>query len=138
MKVKHLDHLNLSVSSFNDSLNFYQKLFGFEVVEYHHHDPRFKRTWGVLRSGEALLCLYEYPERKLESDNSQHRVNHFSFRITDAATFEALAKDLEVEIQYGGAVQYPHSQSWYLNDPSGYEIEVVCWNDDRIRFNSEA
>ena len=33
MKVKHLDHLNLSVASFEKTSDWYQRVFGFAVVE---------------------------------------------------------------------------------------------------------
>jgi len=40
-----------------------------------------------------------------------------------------------IEIQYGGEVEWPHSRSWYVFDPTGYEIEVVFWQDGTIRFD---
>ena len=30
----------------------------------------------------------------------------------------------------------PHSRSWYVTDPTGYEIEVAHWNGDRIVFDA--
>jgi hypothetical protein len=39
-----------------------------------------------------------------------------------------------VEVNYGGEVHWPHSRSWYVNDPTGWEIEVVRWQGDTVRF----
>ena len=39
-----------------------------------------------------------------------------------------------LDVRYGGAVSWPHSTSWYVVDPTGYEIEVALWNEDRVTF----
>ncbi len=31
--------------------------------------------------------------------------------------------------------RYPHSESWYVNDPTGWEIEVALWDNDQVRFD---
>jgi len=31
-------------------------------------------------------------------------------------------------------IQWPHSLAWYINDPTGWEIEVVYWENDTISF----
>jgi len=33
-------------------------------------------------------------------------------------------------------VHYAHSHSWYVAEPTGYEIELVVWDDDTIRFDA--
>ena len=38
------------------------------------------------------------------------------------------------EVECGGAQDWPHSTSWYIRDPTGYQIEVVYWHHDEIRF----
>ena len=40
-----------------------------------------------------------------------------------------------LELEYGGEVDYPHSKSWYVFDPTGFGIEVALWNQDEIRFD---
>lgn len=135
MPVKQLDHLNLTVRSFAESAEWYGRLFGFKVVE---EGLRNGRPWGVLRSGEALLCLYENPERQFidgdELENrSLHGINHFSFRITDPQLWKQTMQRHDVRVEYGGAVRYSHSTSWYVIDPTGYEIEVVSWDSDQVK-----
>ena len=139
MKVKHLDHLNLTVRSFEESADWYRRIFGFEVVE----DEVSEGTrWGVLRSGDALLCIYENPDREFADrfqlrERNLHGVAHFALRILDENEWLEIARREGVTINYGGEVTWPHSRSWYIQDPTGYEIEVVRWNDDRIRFEAE-
>ena len=52
--------------------------------------------------------------------------------------FEEMYKFAErenIKFMYDGEIPWPHSRAWYIQDPTGYEIEVACWNDDTIRFD---
>lgn len=133
MQVKQLDHLNLSVANFDQTAHWYGRVFGFRVVERGIRDGR---TWGVLRGGEALLCIYEHPELKfLDSEQlaaqGLHGVAHLGLRITDR---EAWMKVLQAEKLEHLHWKYPHSESWYVTDPTGWEIEVALWDHDTVRF----
>ncbi|MHC4934280.1 MAG: VOC family protein [Planctomycetota bacterium] len=137
MKVKQLDHLNLSVQSFPETADWYGRVFGFEVVE--DKVDRGMR-WGVIRSGDAMLCIYEHPELGFEGsdeirDRGLHGINHFGLRITDRESWEETVKREGIEVNYGGPVRWPHSTAWYVSDPTGYEIEVALWDDDEARFD---
>lgn len=130
MIVKHLDHLNMTVAHLEESLSWYQRIFGFEVVErgLYRGIP-----WAILRAGDALLCLYEHPE--LESGTGgYHHLSHFGLRITDRASWERTIREQHLEVRYGGEVRWPRSSSWYVADPTGHEIEVVLWDRDVVSF----
>ena len=136
MKLKNLDHLNLSVKSFAESADWYGRVLGFEVVEKGTYRGY---PWGVLKSGEAMLCAYEDPTREaLDGDELRarrlHGVNHFAVRITDREEWERVVQREKVPVEFGGAYSWPNSTSWYIADPSGYAIEVVLWNNDEVRF----
>lgn len=132
-----LDHLNLSVRDLDESIAWYARVFGFARVE---DGVRDGTRWAILRAGEgageAMLCLYHQPGfRFLENDelvrHGVHGIRHPGFRITDEARWREI---LEREPLACEEVAYPHSRSWYVSDPTGYEIEVVRWEDDRVRF----
>ena len=136
MTVTHLDHLNLTVRDFEETAAWYGRVFGFEVVE--KETDAQGRPWGVLRAGDALLCIYEKPDLKPEdSGERQHRgahgINHFGLRIGDRAEWERTMEREGLVPEYGGPVRWPHSTAWYIQDPTGYEIEVALW-DDGVRF----
>ncbi|MCB9895948.1 MAG: VOC family protein [Planctomycetes bacterium] len=136
MQVKHLDHLNLSVANFEETAGWYQRMFGFEVVERGIQDGE---PWGVIRGGDAMLCIYQRPNwKRYDKDElgeaGQHRIAHFAFRITDRAAWEAVLKRENPKLYYGGINEYPHSTSWYVRDPNGYSIEVALWNNDSPSF----
>ena len=137
MKVRNLDHLNLTVASFDQTVDWYGRLFGFELVEEDRLEDGTR--WGVIKSGDAMLCIYEHEdyrflEMKERRQQGIHGVSHFSLRIEDRDAWLKKAEQEGVEIKYGGQVDWPHSDSWYVDDPTGYEIEVAWWREGEPRF----
>jgi catechol 2,3-dioxygenase-like lactoylglutathione lyase family enzyme len=135
--VKHLDHLNMSVRDLEASVTWYGRVFGFRKVEEGITDDGV--TWAIVRAGEAMLCLYEHPRRELLDGaallaRGLHGLNHFSLRVSDPEAWKVAAEREGVEVRYGGAIEWPNSTSWYVLDPTGYEIEVAAWDDDAVRF----
>jgi catechol 2,3-dioxygenase-like lactoylglutathione lyase family enzyme len=137
MRVKHLDHLNLTVRDLAETVDFYGRLFGFEVVESGVYEGA---PWAILRSGDAMLCCYEHAEFEVVRPRiaSIHGMNHLALRIVDREAWEAVVAVEKPELLYGGVTRWPHSTAWYVADPSGYEIEVALWNDDTVRFGRVA
>jgi catechol-2,3-dioxygenase len=133
MAVKHLDHLNMSVAALGASIDWYGRVFGFRKVE---EGVDGGRPWAILRSGEALLCLYEHDERGTPDpeEHGHHGLAHFGLRITDRKAWEATVAQEKLRVAHGGAYRWPHSTAWYVTDPTGYEIEVALWDDDAVRF----
>lgn len=135
--IKHLDHLNMSVESFAETAAWYRRVFGFEVVEQGLQEGL---PWGVLRAGDALLCVYEHPGRVVpdkarRAAEGLHGVSHFALRITDRAAWQRTLAREGVETYHASPVEWPHSTAWYVRDPSGYEIEVAAWHGDEARFD---
>jgi lactoylglutathione lyase len=136
MIVKHLDHINMTVDDVEQSADWYRRVFGFERVEGGLYDGE---PWAILKSGDALLCIYQAKGRAVPDDGvleraGHHGMAHFGLRITDKNKFEDIIRNENVKVSYGGAYRYPNSTSFYVVDPTGYEIEVACWDDDKVRF----
>ena len=127
MLVKHLDHLNLYVNDLAETERFYADLFGFERVE---GGVQGSTPWAILKAGDAMLAVYEQPSLP----KNRPGMNHFALRITDREAWLAAVERTGTSIRYGGAIRWNHSTSWYLSDPSGYEIEVALWADDHVAF----
>lgn len=129
-----LDHLNLTVQDFEESVSWYANIFGFRLVERGMDE---EGPWGILRNGDSMLCIYESPKRSApEADNDErfHKIYHFGLRIRDREDWERKAKEYSLPTYYGSPVRYPHSTSWYVTDPSGHMIEVALWDEDQVRF----
>ena len=137
MKTANLDHLNLSVHDFDETVAWYGRVFGFELVEQSTQADGTR--FGVLRSEDAMLCIYEHAELKqvgCDELRAQglHAICHFGLRVRDREEWEATVAGENLTLDYGGAIAYSHSTSWYVKDPTGWTIEVAVWNDDTIRF----
>jgi catechol 2,3-dioxygenase-like lactoylglutathione lyase family enzyme len=136
MTIKHIDHLNLSVTDLQASLAFYSRVFGFEPVEGGFQSGA---PWAIVRSGDAMLALYESKQREHHDrfalrERRLHGMNHFALRITDRQAWLDTVEREGLDVSYGGVVEWLHSNSWYIVDPTGYEIEVVFWEQDQIDF----
>jgi catechol 2,3-dioxygenase-like lactoylglutathione lyase family enzyme len=137
MEIAGFDHLNLTVRNFEESVTWYRRIFRFELVE---EGVREGVRWGILRSrggrGTAMLCIYERPDYggadpETLGGRRLHGIRHFGLRIDDEDEWRALVRREKLETE---ETCWPHSTSWYVNDPTGYEIEVAHWKDGRIEF----
>ena len=69
-----------------------------------------------------------------EDNANRHAIYHFGFRITDKEAWLKIVDENDLELEFGGEVDCPHSKSRYVSAPSGYSIEVVHWNQDQVAF----
>ncbi len=96
--IKELNHVGLSVSNIDESLEFYRDYLGMEVIlELDIQDDRIGRVVGIpgakcriihLRLGEATLELFEYSEpsgKNVAKDGRQcdHGISHIGFEVND-------------------------------------------------------
>lgn len=51
-------------------------------------------------------------------------IAHFGFNIENFDEIMEKCKTLGIEVLYDGPVQFERSQSIYIKDPNGYEIEL--------------
>ena len=126
-----LDHINLTVTNLEASIDWYGRVFGMELVE----EGRDERPWAIVACNDSMICMTEYsgldaPDRS----GSRHRVNHFGIRIADEDDWRATVDREQLPLYYGGVNEYPHSRSWYIKDPSGHTIEVSYSETAALRF----
>lgn len=57
--VSQFEHLNFSVKDVQQSVDWYYRVFDFELVE---SGIKNGIRWGIIQPQVALLCLYEYPD----------------------------------------------------------------------------
>lgn len=96
------------------------------------------RNYAILENNDFMICMTEQPWRQSadkDDDKDTHRIYHFGLRISDISTWREIVKSQGLQLYYGGEVQYPHSKSWYIHDPSGHEIEVSYAEGGRLQFN---
>ncbi|MEK7690204.1 MAG: VOC family protein [Bdellovibrionota bacterium] len=130
-----IDHLNLSVRNYQEAVEWYRRVFGFKEVEAGGDSHTIDR-WGILKSGDTMLCIYERKDLASASAGKvdHHQISHFGMRVHEVEVWEKTLKECGLKTYFGSPVRYPHSQSWYVKDPSGHTIEVSNWMDGRIQF----
>ena len=120
-EVSRLGHIGIHVTDVEKSIEFYRKNFGFEMKE---DETKSDEPWAIIGLPKvAYLCMYEHPGKTKPDDGLT--INHFGLALTDFDAATAELKKNDVEILYGGPVQWPHSRSLYIKDPSGHEIELA-------------
>jgi catechol 2,3-dioxygenase-like lactoylglutathione lyase family enzyme len=129
-----LDHVNLSVTNLAASVDWYRRVFGFEAVERGTYGDV---PWAIIKSGSALLALYEHPDRTVPDTAAldrvkHHGIAHVGLRISDERAWLDTVKRERVQVDHEW--RYPHSRSWYVVDPSGWEIEVALWDQGEVKF----
>ena len=83
MKVK-LDHVNISVNNLHETIEWYGKVFGFELVESGKTSKG--NDWGIIAINDSMICMTEYKEKIAADeydDSPAHQIYHFGLRITD-------------------------------------------------------
>lgn len=130
-----LDHINLTVSNFKRSVEWYKQIFGFELVETATTAEGVQ--WGIVAFDDSMICMTEYPDRKRADeveDSSAHRIYHFGIRVSDVDRWRQCVKEHRLKLYYGGEIDYPSSTSWYIRDPSGHTIEVSYTAAQTLQF----
>lgn len=119
---KGIDHINMTVKNLSKSVEYYNKLFGFQVFEEGDFRGTHYKIIGL--SNKAMLCLYENKELEKENNN----ISHFGFNIQFTNNIVEKLEGAGANVRYynGKAIiQYPESKSIYVKDPDGNEIELT-------------
>ena len=123
--VTGLDLLFLEVNNLEESLSFYQRHLGFEVItENLDADPPI----ATVRSGSLRLTLVQ----QLETMLKRGRGVHFVLGVTDVDQVHAQL------ISNGIKLDRPRDEGWggrfvSLQDPDGYRLFFVNWIDGETR-----
>lgn len=123
MKFK-FDHVNVTVSDLDESIRWYHKVFGFELVESGLYPNNLR--WAIVAYEDMMVCMTEHKGRSapLETDSPNHLIMHFGIRIADRDAWIRSIDENKLREGFLSEVQYPTSTSWYLRDPSGHKVEV--------------
>lgn len=137
MQIK-LDHINLTVRDLQQSIEWYAKIFGFKQVE--HGIGTKGQRWAIVESNDSMIVMSEYKDLKTadtENAEGKHRIYHFGIRVSDLTAWESKLEKYQLKLNYGGVIEYPFSKSFYINDPSGHEIEVSYSSEKKLRFPNQ-
>ncbi len=117
LKVNGIDHLNMEVINLNETVEFYNQLFGFTVkMEQPAENSK------IIGNEKVKLCLYQTEDFHGYTKKGFH---HFGLHIENFEEVMNKCKEMGIEIFYGGPLKWEKSTSIYIKDPNGYEIELT-------------
>lgn len=132
VRVNAIDHLNMTVNDLDESISFYSKIFGFEVVEDSRKEDLSPNKLGTAYAviglkGSVYLVLHQSLKKGHGQDGSDPvRIVHFGLHVADFDAVVDTLKATPISLLYGDRIfEWPHSRSFYVLDPSGHEIELV-------------
>tara|TARA_B100001971_G_scaffold215185_1_gene259392 strand:+ start:76304 stop:76705 length:402 start_codon:yes stop_codon:yes gene_type:complete len=125
LNFKGIDHINMNVKNLEESISFYQRIFGFELKES-GISAMSESSYAIIgKSNAGMLCLYE---KKNLKENDKSHIAHIGFNIKffDGILSWLIEQGAKiVHYNSSGIIEYPNSKSIYIKDPSGYEIELT-------------
>ena len=102
--MKNIDHIGIQVNDIKESVDFYVKNFGCEII---HQDD----TWAFLQFGNVKMALV------IEDEHPYH----IAFETDDKGAL-------------GGTLHRDGSISRYIKDPSGNSIELIKYPTETKHF----
>ena len=122
LKLSGIDHINIFVKDLDETIKFYQDLFGFEVKE-RSVSPTNGRHYAIIgKSNRGFLAIYENDDF---DSKKRGNINHLGFHIENFSKVLESLKKLKVTLGFGSGIkQYSKSKSIYILDPNGIEIEL--------------
>ena len=118
LRAASIDHINMKVKNLEQSIEFYRNLFGFEVKKGDNPN-KMDMPSKIIGNDSIKLCMYEMPDMSPEGG-----IAHFGFNIENFDDVISKCKEFNVQILYGGPIDWEKSRSVYIVDPSGYEVEL--------------
>lgn len=134
MNIK-FDHINITVSHLENSVNWYKKVFGFKLVQNGIYGTKVKVRWAIVAHKDTMMCIHELKGRRNAGENNQksfYQINHFGIRISDLKVWEKKIKIFKLKPVIE---KYPYSTSYYITDPDGHMIEVSWTKSSTLNFS---
>jgi len=137
MKAHYLGHVVFYVKDLERSLAFYRDLLGFQEV-----GRIFDGKAAALTSGRTHheLLLIEVGDAPGPSEGRRRGLYHIGIKVGDSLeALRAAKRELEqASIKIQGLSDHTVSQSLYLHDPDGNEVELYVDADEAIWKNNPA
>jgi len=95
---KSIDHVNFKVKNLEESVKFYNNLFGFKILQ-EENPNKMDAPSKIIGNDTIKLCLYQVSDMSPAGG-----IAHFGFNVENFDDIISRCNELGVEILYGGVV----------------------------------
>ncbi|MBU6080762.1 VOC family protein [Allobacillus halotolerans] len=131
-----VEHVQLKVTDINRSIEFYQKILGFDILD------KTSSTANLTANGETAILTIEQPSGVTPKQGRTAGLYHFAILLptkADLANFVVHISRNNIPI---GSSDHDVSEALYFNDPDGNGIEVYydrdpaewTWNGEMVHM----
>jgi catechol 2,3-dioxygenase-like lactoylglutathione lyase family enzyme len=118
-----IEHVNITVSSLQKSIDFYSKLFGFELRWRSPADDP-DQAGAHVGDDRSYIAMFEAPHAgRADADYDRVGLNHFGLVVQDLARYRSRLRDMGIEPHLER--DYDPGRRLYFYDPDGIEVELV-------------
>ena len=116
-------HTRMRVSNLEESVNFYQKVFGLEVSRRHESPRGSKLVFLSVPNSDEEIELTFFPGSGVVE--VQEDLIHLAFEVENMDAFENHIKSVGITLSDGPTKSSSGSVFAFVDAPDGYEIEVI-------------
>ena len=116
-------HTRMRVSNLDESVNFYQKVFGLEVSRRHESPRGSKLVFLSVPNSDEEIELTFFPSSGVVE--VQEDLMHLAFEVENMDAFENHIKSVGISFSDGPTKSSSGSVFAFVDAPDGYEIEVI-------------
>ncbi len=121
--VRKFLHTRMRVSNLEESVNFYQKVFGLEVSRRHESPRGSKLVFLSVPNSDEEIELTFFPGSGVVE--VQEDLIHLAFEVESMDAFENHIKSVGISLSDGPTKSSSGSVFAFVDAPDGYEIEVI-------------
>ncbi len=123
MKINKLLHTRMRVSDMEQTLAFYQGLFGFEIVERKTSPRGSQLAFLSVPNSDELIELCSFPSSG--PINVEEDLIHLAFEVDDMDEAIKDLKSKNIPITDGPTTGTSGGRFLFIDAPDGYEIELI-------------
>lgn len=119
----NIEHVNITVSSLEKSIDFYCRLFGLKLRWRSPADDP-EQPGAHVGDDHSYIAMFEAPQaERVDADYDRVGLNHFGLVVEDLARYRGRLRELGIEPHLER--DYEPGRRLYFYDPDGIEVELV-------------
>lgn len=125
MQLNKVHHIAIICSNYRQSLDFYTRVLGLELVAEHYREARQSYKADLALNGEYIVELFSFPSPPPRPSHPEAAgLRHLAFEVDN---LEEAAADLErmgIAHEAIRTDEYTGRRFFFLQDPDGLPIEL--------------